>query len=204
LREEAGFTLSEMMVTMLVMLVVLFALYSIFDMSIRVFSFGNNKVEAVENARLGLEKMEREIRAAYPYDKGNASTPDMHLLDTMSGDEIAFSNDRNGSYVIEPGETIRYRLEDDDPSDGESVCNSGEMCRVTRSEGGGVFEPVVEFVEAPAGLEFTYLLAGGAVTTDETALEAVRIKLVVSVDEGTRDEGTQTLTTEVALRNRGS
>ena len=55
-----------MVVTTVIMIVVLFALYSIFDMSIRIFSTGNNKVEAMENARVGLEKMEREIRAAYP------------------------------------------------------------------------------------------------------------------------------------------
>ena len=54
---------------MVMMLTVLFALYSIFDMSLRVFGFGSDKVEAVENARLGLEKMERELRGAYPYDK---------------------------------------------------------------------------------------------------------------------------------------
>ena len=68
-KEEDGFTLSEVLVAMTMMIMVLFALYSIFDMSIRVFSFGNDKTEAVQNARLGLEKMEREIRAAYPYDK---------------------------------------------------------------------------------------------------------------------------------------
>src|SRR3954470_24166491 len=57
-----------MLVTMMVMILVLFALYSMFDMGLRVFSFGNNKVEAVEDARLGLEKMEREIRGAYKVD----------------------------------------------------------------------------------------------------------------------------------------
>ena len=66
LKEERGFTLSEMMVTIVIMMVVFFALYSVFDMSVRIFSFGSNKVEAVESARLGLERMEREIRAAYP------------------------------------------------------------------------------------------------------------------------------------------
>src|SRR5215218_5451234 len=60
LRDEGGFTLPELLVTMVMMIVVLFALYSIFDMSIRVFSFGNDKTEAVENARLGMEKMARE------------------------------------------------------------------------------------------------------------------------------------------------
>ena len=68
LKDERGFTLTEMMVTIMIMMVVFFALYSIFDMSLRVFSFGNNKVEAVESARVGMEKMEREIRAAYPVD----------------------------------------------------------------------------------------------------------------------------------------
>jgi prepilin-type N-terminal cleavage/methylation domain-containing protein len=60
LREESGFTLAEVMVTIMLMLTVMFALYNIFDMGLRVFSFGNSKVEAVENARLGLGKMERE------------------------------------------------------------------------------------------------------------------------------------------------
>ena len=55
-----------MMITIVIMIVVFFALHSIFDMSLRVFSYGNNKAEAMENARLGLEKMEREIRQAEP------------------------------------------------------------------------------------------------------------------------------------------
>ncbi len=57
------------------MIVVLSALYSVFDMSLRVFSFGNDKVEAVESARVGMEKMEREIRAAYPVDSTRQRLP---------------------------------------------------------------------------------------------------------------------------------
>src|SRR5215203_5949018 len=66
LKEERGFTLSEMMVTITIMMIVFLALYSLFDTSVRIFSYASNKVEAVESARLGLERMEREIRAAYP------------------------------------------------------------------------------------------------------------------------------------------
>jgi Tfp pilus assembly protein PilV len=66
LRDEDGFTFPEVLVATTLMVVVLFALYSIFDMSIRVFSFGNDKTEAVENARLGLERMEREIKGSIP------------------------------------------------------------------------------------------------------------------------------------------
>jgi len=106
-KEEAGFTLAEVLVTMTMMIVVLFAMYSIFAMSVRVFSFGNDKVEATENARLGLEKMEREIRAAYPYDKPSGRD---HLLWSPGypetgaippSDSIAFGNDLNGDRKIE-------------------------------------------------------------------------------------------------------
>jgi prepilin-type N-terminal cleavage/methylation domain-containing protein len=109
LREEDGFTLPEMLVTMVMMIVVLFSLYNIFDMSIRVFRFGSDEVEAVENARLGLEKMEREIRAAYPYDQA-AATPDSHIFfDTSNpttaamttATRITFDNDLNGNRKID-------------------------------------------------------------------------------------------------------
>jgi competence protein ComGC len=81
LREEGGFTLSEMMVVTMMLTIVLFALYSVFDMSIRVFSFGNDKVEATENARAGLERMVREVRSAYPYDKvTDPDNPKDHVL----------------------------------------------------------------------------------------------------------------------------
>ena len=54
LREESGFTLPEVLV--MLMLTVMFTLYSIFDTGIRVFSFGNDKTEAVENARLAWRR----------------------------------------------------------------------------------------------------------------------------------------------------
>ena len=47
LKGERGFSLPEMMVTIVIMIVVFFALYSVFDMSVRIFMFGSNKVEAV-------------------------------------------------------------------------------------------------------------------------------------------------------------
>jgi prepilin-type N-terminal cleavage/methylation domain-containing protein len=117
LREEGGFTLPEVLVAMTLMVVVFFALYAIFDMSIRVFSFGNDKVEAVENARLGLEKMEREIRAAYPYDKPAGRD---YLLwspgypatgEIPPSDRISIGNDLDGNRKIEcpPPRPLRAR-----------------------------------------------------------------------------------------------
>ena len=53
LKDERGFTLTEILVTTIMMVVVLSALYSVLDMSLKAFSYGNNKVEAVETARVG-------------------------------------------------------------------------------------------------------------------------------------------------------
>jgi type II secretory pathway component PulJ len=67
-KEETGFTLVEVLVSAMMMFGVLFALYAIFDVSVRAFGYGGDRLEAVGNARLAFGRMEREIRAAYPYD----------------------------------------------------------------------------------------------------------------------------------------
>lgn len=199
-REEDGFTLVEMLVTIMVMLIVMFALYNIFDMSIRVFTYGNNKVEAVENARLGLGKMEREVRASYPFDKGNA-TPNTRLFTSpLSQNRITFGNDLDGNRVVEPAtEQITYYLD-------------GKLLRRTVGTGGASGgQPVVESVKPadPAagydgGLKFEYLNKSGAPLTppiNEAEVEAIRISLDVQTGGGT-GTATQQITTDVDLRSR--
>jgi prepilin-type N-terminal cleavage/methylation domain-containing protein len=210
LREERGFTLVEVLVTMMIMLVVLFALYNIFDMGLRVFSVGNNKVEATENARLGLEKMEREIRAAYPYDKGNSTTPDTHLFDagTWTATQIKFGNDLDGDGKVgcpNPSggcEIISYRIY-------QPAGSSTYVLGRTNSTA-GTLQPVVEHVDyvspTNTGLKFRYFQHNG--TTEvlpggtEANIAVVRIELRIRVKSGYQD-ATQILTTDVALRNRG-
>jgi prepilin-type N-terminal cleavage/methylation domain-containing protein len=223
--EEAGFTLTEVLVTMMIMLIVLFALYSIFDMSIRVFTFGNDKVEATEQARLGMEKMEREIRAAYPVDRINGkehvffpsgfADPANSEPTRPEEQSITFGNDLPSAEgvppnrMVDPEEAITYELRN---SDGIAACpNVGTegICTVFRREGsGGTFEPLVEYVvpnngNGEPGLTFEYLRNNMAPTDpvtfpDGTDIGVVRITLKVKVD---RVE--QTLTTDVDLRNRG-
>jgi type II secretory pathway pseudopilin PulG len=207
-REEGGFTLPEVLVAMTMMIVVLFALYSIFDMSIRVFSFGNDKVEATENARLGLERMEREIRAAYPYNKPAGQD---HLLWSPGypttgaippSDSIAFGNDLNGNRKIEcppppapPSacETITYAVYR--PGGGATDA----LGRAKSSA--GIRQPVVGYVGDVDGdgeaLTFDYLDRFGNPATSEAEVAMVRVELEINVNDRT-----QTLTTQVALRNR--
>jgi Tfp pilus assembly protein PilW len=208
LREEVGFTLPEVLVTTTLMIVVLFALYSIFDMSVKVYGFGNDKVEAVENARFGLERMEREIRAAYPYDKANSQD---HLLWSpgypATGaippfDRISFGNDLDGNRKIEcppplaPAsacETITYDVY---RSGGSATDTLGRA-----KSSGGVRQPVAGYVEDVDGdgeaLTLRYLDRFGNPATSEAEVALVRIELEIRVNGRA-----QTLATQVALRNR--
>lgn len=181
--EEGGFTLTEVLVTMMLMLIVMFALYSIFDMSIRVFSFGNDKTEAIENARLGLERMDRELTSAYPYDKANGNETLFPAFGPNPADQVTFGNDANGDRIVTtaaPDEQIEYAL------DGATLTRDGQ--------------PLVEFV-ASDGLTFRLLDRAGNPATSEPEVAIVRVTLDIEVQRGPQ-AGTQTLTTDVTLRNR--
>lgn len=194
LREENGFTLPELLVTTMMMLIVMFSLYSIFDMGIRVFGFGNDKVEAVENARIGLDKMAREMRAAYPADRVSGNTnlfwspgaPGTAVMPTVAG-PISFGNDLNGDRKVDErpdgDEQITYRLS------GTTLLRNGEA--------------VVENVKS-GGLTFAYRDTNRNLVTREADIRVIQIKLEIAVDRNLRQGPvTQTLQTDVTLRNRG-
>ena len=222
---EGGFSLPEMLVTVIIMTIVFLALGSIFDMSLRVFSVGNNKVEAVESARIGMERMEREIRAAYLVD---ASDPTPYLFFSANGvpnnppeamptpTQITFGNElstegEEGYGQIEcPDadncEYITYKLSA--PSDEAPCAASATGCstllRVNTANSGDLGDPVSENTVVPGGLTFTYLRSDGTTVTDEAdidQIERVRVSLEIAVDPGTNYEATQRLTTEIDLRN---
>ena len=83
---------------MTMMAAVLFSLYAVFDTTVRVFELAGDELEAAEDARLGLGRMEREIRAAYPQSGGA-------LLGTWEPTRLAFQNKPSD----DPPETIVYR-----------------------------------------------------------------------------------------------
>ena len=204
-----------MLITIVIMTVMFLALFSVFDMSLRVFSFGSNKVEATESARAGLEKMEREIRAAYPVGT------DAHLFFSTDGStsnppqamptptQITFGNELGaggaGDGTIEcgdPCEYITYKLSapSDDPPCTLAACST--LLRVNTANSGDPGDPVSENAVGPGGLTFTYLKSDGETAATEGEIARVRISLTITVDPDTKYEATQKLTTEIDLRNR--
>jgi prepilin-type N-terminal cleavage/methylation domain-containing protein len=222
LKDERGFTLTEILVTTIIMVFVLSALYSVMDMSLRVFSYGNNKVEAVESARVGMEKMEREIRQAYNYDLTSDPKKTYLFLNPVSPttaltlpapnadgqvvvSELTFGNELPGAPgagngKIEcgtPCEYITYKLTN---ADGTAAC-AAAPCTLWRVNPPNS-APVVENV-ALNGLSFTLLRSDGTAPGCEKQVGMVLVEVTVSADHGIGNPGTQTLTTIVDLRNRG-
>jgi hypothetical protein len=153
-------------------------------------------VEVVENARLGVEKMERELRDAYPRDKASGNTT---LFTDFTSRSITFGNDTNGDRKITaPREEITYRLSGGAPY---------SLLRASPSNDSSP-DPVVEYVKAN-GLNFKYYAGDGNEINPsspgsyaESDITRVRIKLQIEINRGNLGTRTQTLTTDVDLRNR--
>ena len=220
LKDEMGFTLSEVLVTTIIMSFILLALASLFDASLKVYSFGNNKLEAVESARVAMDKMEREMRQAYYYDL--TSNPQKTYLLLNPADpttaltvpptdvtQVTFGNDLPGApgagnRKIEcgsPCEYITYKLTDDTSN---TTCTAApcSLRRVNSADPSLWGQPVTENVLVPGGLSFTLLRSDGTAPANEGEVGMVRISLKVSVKQGIGSAGSQTLTTVVDLRNR--
>ena len=198
-KEEAGFTLVEVLVAATMMFSVLFALYAIFDVSVRAFGYGGDRLEAVGNARLALGRMEREIRAAYPYDLTSDPPRRYLFLDPTDptkpampiSTRIAFGNETGGDRRIDTSEVIGYYLSGPD---------------LKRSKGGGV-QTLVDSVPTH-GLRFTPCrrpddCPPALAVTDEAEIRLLRIELAVEVKRRGQDPARQTLVTDAYLRNRG-
>ena len=193
---EEGFTLAEVLVAMVMMAVVLFALYAMFDAGVRVYGAGRDRAEAAQKARLGLARMEREIRAAYPQDK---ATGNETLLSDFTQERLTFGNDLNGNRrtldpatgTLEADDRISYTLD-----------KSGNPLR----NGDRLIEGASDVDGDGRALAFEYLdSSGGPVVNgsdEDVALVRIELEISAGSDAGGRPVE-QTLATVVALRNRG-
>jgi len=192
---EGGFTLPEALVAMVMTAAVLLALYAVFDASVRVFGAARDNAEAAQAARIGLARMEREIRAAYPRDKAGG---DATLLTNFGEERLDFGNDLNGNRRIvdpttgisEPGEGISYTL-----GAGGAPLRNGRL----------LVDSAKDIDGDGKALTLTYFDADGnpVVTGDEADVGLVRVELEVSAGTGAGGEAVErVLRTAVALRNR--
>jgi prepilin-type N-terminal cleavage/methylation domain-containing protein len=173
-RGADGFSLAEILIACAVLGLLMAGVLGVLEVGQRAYGIGAARVEAQQAARVGLERVARELREA-GYDPTSAGIAPVLVAEPT---RITFQRDLNGNGVVDP---TRERV---------TVYLSG---RVLRREAGGGGQPLVNDVRA---LALEYRDVGGAATADPARVAFVRLWLEVEV-RGAR----AAMETSVALRN---
>ena len=188
-RRNPGFTLVEVLISLVIGMVVLAALYAVFTIQNKNFAKQEQIGEMQQIARTAMDSMAREITMA-GYDP-NQTTPANAGITAASATSLSFTSDLNGNGdTADANESVTYAFD-------------GANYRITRNTGGGA-QPFAENIQ---GLTFTYYDAAGAVTA--TAADIRRIQISITARTGKPDPAylanngyrTYTLTSFVTPRN---
>ena len=180
-RDERGFTLTELLVVTAVLGLMLTAVGSLMMSSQQAYSFGSNRVEAQQNARVALDLMTRELRGAQSITAlGGAS-------------DITFTVCDASSMTTCTPVSVQYQL------------SSGNLNRIS----GGVTETVIGGVQSltmtycavwnPSTNSCTTAAASAA------AVKVIRVQIVAKTEDtastGSLADRRMTVESTIRLRN---
>lgn len=177
-RGSRGFALAELLVALAVAGAILVALTGLLWRGEEAFLVGTARMEAQQDARVALERLGRELRAAGIDPRGSRFPP----LASPSATGFTIQNDLNGDGLIAGNpERITYSL-------------TGRTLR--RNAGGGA-QPLIDGVES---LTFTYLDAEGNPAQNPGEIRSIVIRITTS-PRGPGAGGVSMIT-QIRLRNR--
>ena len=170
-RSNQGFTLVELLVTLVVSGVVLAGICSTFYSQQTAFLNQEQIIAMQQNLRVAIYNMEREIRMAGHDPNGDAGAG----IVTAETDRIQIAQDLTGNGgtgdpdkdVGDPGENITYSLQD---ADGD-----GDMDLVRNDHNGAGIQMIAEDIDA---LNFVYLNQNGLPTTLLADIRSVQITVL--------------------------
>lgn len=179
LRDERGFTLTELLIATVVVALVMGGLMSMLISGQRGYSRGVNQVEAQQAARMGIARMAQEIRESGYNPQG---APAIATFSAASATSFAIQNDWNGNGVIETGITVT------DPIKGfprgERVTYTFTSPNLTRQESTVDGAPQV-LMGGVQTLTFAYLDATDAVTATPANIRTIVITATVGEQSST-------------------
>jgi len=156
LRAEEGVTAAELLVAAAVSALILGGATLLLIQGQQAYLVGANQLEVQQNARIGIERLIREIRSAGYNPRGVAFTA--VLNPTPTGMTLQSDLDENG--VLGPGDVVTYVL-------------AGTTLQRSVNDGTGN-QPVIEGVQT---LTFTYLDAGGIATAIPANIRSVVVSI---------------------------
>jgi type IV pilus assembly protein PilW len=180
-RRQAGFSLTELLISIAVASILLAAISTYFAYQNRSYAAQNQLTEMNENTRAALDLLEREIRLAgynptratfngIPY---NASSATLDLYQDLDGDGAITGTNEHITYTYNSTQKILYR---------------------NANDGNGA-QPLLDNLNA---FQFSYLNGAGSVTTTSTEIRSVGIVLTMQASQPDRswmqNNGYRTLT----------
>ncbi len=165
-----GFTLIEILITMVVSGIVITGIYSVYNYQQKIYVSQLQIVEMQQNLRAGLLMLVNEIRMAGYDPTGAASAGIVNL----GSDTITFTMDLDGDGALSGSdENITYSLYT--AADGRQKL--GRQSPATP-------QAVAENIDA---LNFVYLDVDGNVTATASAVKSVQVSLVAKTDRAALD-----------------
>lgn len=164
--KERGFTIVELLIAMTIGLIIMAALSSTFFMQRKIYDVQDQVVEMVQNARVAMDMLTREIRMA-GYDPMGTGLFMFQFSDSEDRktdmNNIAFTYDESGDGIQDYNdkEQIAFRLQDG-------------ILKLF-STGAIHWQPVAENIDT---LEFTYTLRDDVTVSTPTAEQVLNIAKV--------------------------
>jgi prepilin-type N-terminal cleavage/methylation domain-containing protein len=197
---QRGFTLAEMLVVTAVLGIIFAGVLAGLQVGVASSRVGTGRADAQSAARVGLDRIMRDIRSAGVDPTSNAFTATA-VVSTAQSSQIVLNSDLDGSgAAVAPGlgtcdpagdsEVVQYRV----------VAN--ELRRSTNPASGGCEAALVGLVQ---GLTFQYLAADGTAPANNAAITTVVVTLTIAPEQVT---GAQTgamvvtMTDQARIRNR--
>jgi type IV pilus assembly protein PilW len=176
---QAGFTLVELMITLLISGIIIAAIYSSYIAQQRTYYAQEQVIEMQQNIRASLESMANEIRMA-GFDPTKNS--DAAIKAGTNSRQIIFDQDINENGTLDAGETYTFALggvdaDNDGVVDDIDIDNNGVVDAantITRDIGGGA-QPIALKIQA---LEFFYTLKDGSTVLNPSNIELPDVRSV--------------------------
>src|SRR3989339_835674 len=163
LRGSCGFTLLELLTSLVVGMIVLGAMYSLFIIQDRHFTTQEQIAEAQQIARTTMDAMAREITMAGfdPNKSLPTPAPANAAITATTATSLSFTADLNAnSALTDANENVTYAFD-------------AANYRITRNTGGGA-QPFAENIE---DLTFTYYDGSGTETATVASIRRIRIAI---------------------------
>lgn len=177
MKNNKGFTLVELMISLAMTGIIVAAVYSAYIIQQKSYTAQDQVTEMQQNIRAAIYTMVHEIRMA-GYDP--TFTAGSTIIAATNISTISFTQDLNENGAVnggaaDPNETVTYGFLAADDADGDGIVDNADGVASLRRDTGGGLQPIAENIQA---IELFYTLNDNTTTTAPTNVQLADIRTV--------------------------